>query len=56
MESVLIIIEHEDNWCLVALRLLNQHDYELKIVGKKQSVQRYKIQFVGMTKSVADCS
>ena len=55
MESVLKIIEHEDNWCLVALRLLNQHDYELKIVGKKQSVQRYKIQFVGMSKSVADC-
>ena len=55
MESVLKIMEHEDNWCLVALRLLNQHDYELKIVGKKQSVQRYKIQFVGMSKSVADC-
>ena len=35
-------MEHEDNWSLIALRLLNQHDYELKIVGKKQSVQRYK--------------
>ena len=55
MESVLKIIEHEDNWSLIALRLVNQHDYELKIVGKKQSVQRYKIQFVGMSKSVADC-
>lgn len=40
-------MEHEDNWSLIALRLLNQHDYELKIVGKKQSVQRYKIQFRG---------
>lgn len=47
MESVLKIMEHEDNWSLIALRLLNQHDYELKIVGKKQSVQRYKIQFRG---------
>ena len=55
MESVLKIIEHEDNWSFIALRLLNQHDYELKIVGKKQSVQRYKMQFVGMSKSVADC-
>ena len=55
MESVLKIIEHEDNRCLIALRLLNQHDYELKIVGKKQSVQRYKMQFVKMAKSVADC-
>ena len=54
MESVLKIIEHEDNWSLIALRLLNQHDYELKIVGKKQRVQRYKMQFVGMSKSVAD--
>lgn len=48
-------MEYEDNWSLIALRLLNQHDYELKIVGKKQSVQRYKIRFVGMSKSVADC-
>ena len=48
-------MEYEDNWSLIALRLLNQHDYELKIVGKKHSVQRYKIQFVGMSKSVADC-
>lgn len=48
-------MEHEDNWSHIALRLVNQHDYELKIVGKKQSVQRYKIQFVGMSKSVADC-
>ena len=48
-------MEHKDNWSLIALRFLNQHDYELKIVGKKQSVQRYKIQFVGMSKSVADC-
>ncbi len=48
-------MEHEDNWSLIALRLLNQHDYELKIVGKKQSVQRYKMQFVKMAKSVADC-
>lgn len=47
-------MEHEDNWSLIALRLLNQHDYELKIVGKKQSVQRYKMQFRGMSKSVAD--
>lgn len=31
-------MEYEDNWSLIALRLLNQHDYELKIVGKKQSV------------------
>ena len=38
MESVLKIIEHEDNWSLIALRLLNQHDYELKIVGKKNKV------------------
>ncbi len=37
------------------MRLVNQHDYELKIVGKKQSVQRYKMQFRGMSKSVADC-
>ena len=28
-------MDHEDNWSLIALRLLNQHDYELKIVGKK---------------------
>lgn len=48
-------MEYEDNWSLIALRLLNQHDYELKIVVKKQSVQRYKIQFRGMSKSVADC-
>ncbi len=48
-------MEHEDNWSLIALRLLNQHDYELKIVGKKLIVQRYKIRFVGMSKSVADC-
>lgn len=48
-------MEYEDNWSLIALRLLNQHDYELKIVGKKQSVQRYKMQFTGMSKSVADC-
>lgn len=48
-------MEHEDNWSFIALRLLNQHGYELKIVGKKQSVQRYKIQFRGMSKSVADC-
>lgn len=48
-------MEYEDNWSLIALRLLNQHDYELKIVGKKQSVQRYKIQFRGMSKSVAVC-
>lgn len=48
-------MEHEDNWSLIALRLLNQHDYERKIVGKKQSVQRYKMQFVKMAKSVADC-
>lgn len=27
-------MEHEDNWSFIALRLLNQHDYELKIVGK----------------------
>jgi len=47
-------MEYEDNWSLIALRLLNQHDYELKIVGKKQSVQRYKMQFRGMSKSVAD--
>ena len=55
MESVLKIMEYEDNWSLIALRLQNQHDYELKIVGKKQSVQRYKMQFTGMSKSVADC-
>lgn len=36
MESVLKIMEHEDNRSLVALRLLNQHDYELKIVGKNK--------------------
>lgn len=48
-------MEHEDNWSFIALCHLNQHDYELKIVGKKQSVQRYKMQFVGMSKSVADC-
>ena len=47
-------MEHEDNWSLIALRLLNQHDYELKIVGKKQSVQRYKMQFVKMAKSFLD--
>ena len=29
-------MEHEDNWSLIALRLLNQHDYELKIVGKNK--------------------
>ena len=55
VESVLKIMEHEDNWSFIALRLLNQHDYELKIVGKKQSVQRYKMHFRGMSKSVADC-
>lgn len=48
-------MQYVDNRSLIALRLLNQHDYELKIVGKKQSVQRYKIQFRGMSKSVADC-
>ena len=36
MESVLKIMEHEDNWSLIALRLLNQHDYELTIVGKNK--------------------
>ena len=36
MESVLKIMEHEDNWSFIALRLLNQHDYELKIVGKNK--------------------
>lgn len=48
-------MEHEDNWSFIGLRFLNQHDYELKIGGKKQSVQRYKIQFRGMSKSVEDC-
>lgn len=36
MESVLKKMDHEDNWSLIALRLLNQHDYELKIVGKNK--------------------